>query len=263
MSLYKITEKKLYQMRYAKNTITTYLHYIDEFDSKVGKHHSRVNSKDIQEYVDNYNFSSTSKQNQVISALKFMWEKGLGKKYFKINFTRPRKEKRLPRVIDKDFLVSKINSITNKKHKAILSLAYSVGLRVSEVVNLKVSDIDSKRGIINIRQSKGLKDRIVPLSTSLLATLREYYKEYRPKEYLFEGQFNPKYSVSSCGKLVKNYLGEDKHFHLLRHSSLTSMLEGGTDLRTIQSIAGHSKVDTTSIYLHVSTQHLKQAVLPI
>jgi integrase/recombinase XerD len=263
MSLYKITEKKLYQMNYSKNTIITYLYYVDEFTSKIRKHHSRINSKDIQEYVDNYNFSSISKQNQVISALKFMWEKGLGKKYIKIDFTRPRKEKKLPRVIDKNFLLSKISSIENKKHKAILSLAYSVGLRVSEVVNLKVSDIDSVRGIINIRQAKGFKDRVVPLSPSLLTILRDYYKEYHPKDYLFNGQSSPMYSVSSCGKLVKNYLGDDKHFHLLRHSSFTSMLEGGTDLRTIQSIAGHQNIATTQIYLHVSTQHLKQAVLPI
>jgi site-specific recombinase XerD len=255
-------KQKLRVENYSERTIRMYVHYVYLFLSNFDKDFYHISQKEAIEFLESIEYSSISVQNQYISSVKLLY-KMIGKGILVVKVSRPRKEKRLPRVIDKDFLISRINSITNKKHKAILSLAYSVGLRVSEVVNLRVSDIDGTRGVINIRQSKGRKDRVVPLSDNLRQILREYYKEYRPKDYLFSGQNNSKYSVSSCGKLVKNYLGEDKHFHLLRHSSLTSMLEGGTDLRTIQSIAGHSKVDTTSIYLHISTQHLKQAVLPI
>ena len=254
--------QKLRVKNYSERTIRTYVHYASLFLSKFDKDFYHIPQKEAIEFLGSTDYSSTSVQNQYISSIKLLY-KLVGGSNLIVKITRPREEKRLPRIIDKDFLIAKINDIENKKHKAILSLAYSVGLRVSEVVNLKIGDIDSSRGVIYIRQAKGRKDRVVPLSDNLLKILREYYKEYRTKEYLFQGQSKPKYSVSSCGKIVKNYLGEDKHFHLLRHSSLTSMLEGGTDLRTIQSIAGHSKVDTTSIYLHVSTQHLKQAVLPI
>ncbi len=170
----------------------------------------------------------------------------------------PKKEKSLPKVINKDFLVEQINKIKNKKHKAIISLAYSVGLRVSEVINLKIQDVDSKQMIIHINKAKGNKDRIVPLSPFVLETLREYYKEFKPMDYLFNGQFTNQYSSKSCNEIVKKYLGKDKHFHLLRHSGLTSLLENGTDIRIIQNIAGHSSIRTTQIYTHVSTQLLNQ-----
>lgn len=255
-------EQKLRVKNYSARTIRSYVHYASLFLETFSKDFYHISQRDAINFLESMQYSSLSVQNQYISSIKLLY-KMIGGGNLIVKVTRPRKEKRLPRVIDKEFLISKISSIENKKHRAILSLAYSVGLRVSEVVNLKIGDIDSSRGVIYIRQAKGRKDRVVPLSDNLLKTLREYYKEYRPKEYLFQGQDNPKYSVSSCGKLVKNYLGNDKHFHILRHSSASSMLEGGTDLRTIQSILGHQNISTTQIYLHVSSQHLKQAVLPI
>lgn len=142
-------------------------------------------------------------------------------------------------------------------------LAYSVGLRVSEVINLKLTDIDSQRMVILIKNGKGKKDRIVPLSENVLKTLREYFKKYRPKKYLFEGQNRDTYSATSCNKIVKNYLGQSYHFHTLRHSSFTSMLEAGTDLRLIQKIAGHASSKTTEIYTHVSNNLLQKANLPM
>jgi len=181
----------------------------------------------------------------------------------KIILERPRKIKSLPKVIDKAFLLGKINKISNLKHKAIISLGYSVGLRVSEVVNLKMEDIDSDRMVIYIKDAKGNKDRVVPLSKSILQLLRSYYELFKPHVYLFNGQVKPQYTASSCNKIVKKYLGEKYHFHLLRHSSFTSMLESGTDISIIQKIAGHSKTDTTRIYAQVSTELLKQANLPI
>jgi integrase/recombinase XerD len=201
----------------------------------------------VQNYINNYNFSSTSQQNQVISSIKFLYEKVLNKKYKKIDFTRPRKEKHLPQIIDKEFLLDKISKINNLKHKAIISLAYSVGLRVSEVINIKIEDIDSKRMIINIH-AKGRKDRIVPLSDNILQLLKNYYIKYNPKNYLFNRKSNIKYSSSSCNNIVKKYLGEKYHFHLLRHSCFTSLIECGTDIRIIQKIAGHNSIKTTEIY---------------
>lgn len=205
-----------------------------------------------------------SKQNSVYSALKLFSKYILKIKFIdKVFLERPRAERRLPRVIEKEFLLNKLSKIKNIKHKAILSLAYSVGLRVSEVVNLRVVDIDSDRMLIHINQSKGNKDRVVPLSSNILNLLRKYYREYKPKEFLFNGQFSLQYSAGSCNQIVKKYLGDEYHFHLLRHSCFTAMLESGIDLRIIQKIAGHSSSKTTEIYTHVSADLLNKVQLPI
>jgi site-specific recombinase XerD len=160
-------------------------------------------------------------------------------------------------------VLDQIEKIQNKKHKAIIALAYSTGMRVSEVCNLLITDIDSKRMIITIRQSKGRKDRIVALSQKVLEILREYFKEYKPKEYLFNGQFENYYSPRSCNQIVKQYLGKEFHFHQLRHSNATALLEAGTDLRIIQKHLGHASSKTTEIYTHVSTNLLQSMALPI
>lgn len=260
----KIYHQKLIYLNYSENTIKTYVHYVSEF---LNKHNNKqvihLNSKDYQYYLLNYNYTSISQQNQIINAIKFLYEKVLNKKYNKIDFKRPRKEKILPKVIDKEFLLNRISKIENLKHKTILSLAYSVGLRVSEVVNLKIKNIDSKRMIINIIQSKGRKDRIVPLTENVLKLLREYYIQYKPKEYLFNGQNNLKYSTTSCNAIIKKYLGDDYHFHLLRHSCFTNLTEHNVDIRTIQKLAGHSSSKTTEIYCQVSKKTLKNLPLAL
>ena len=262
-STYKICEQKLYYLNYSDNTISIYLHYIKEFLLKQSENIQRVNSSDFQNYLNQYDFTSVSHQNQVINAVRFLYKHGLNKKYDKVSFQRPRTEKHLPQIIDKNYLLGKINNIQNLKHKSIISLGYSVGLRVSEVINLKIDDIDSKRMISNINQAKGKKDRIVPLSKNILDLLRLYYKQYKPNEYLFNGQNTIQYSSNSCNKLVKYYLGEEYHFHLLRHSCFTTLLENGTDLRIIQKLAGHNSSKTTEIYTHVSTKTLGLIDLPL
>jgi site-specific recombinase XerD len=259
----KICNQKFINLNYSENTKNIYIHYIEEFINGLTKQIVHLSSTDFQEYINNYKFTSISQQNQVISSIKFLYEKVLNKKYRKIDFTRPRNEKRLPQIIEKDFLLNKIDEIKNIKHKTIISLTYSTGLRVSEIINLKISDIDSKRMLIMIKQGKGKKDRIVPLSENILLLLRKYYNVYKPIEYLFNGQNSLKYSTTSCNKIVKKYLGNDKHFHLLRHSCFTTLLENGTDLRIIQKIAGHSNIKTTEIYTHVSTSMLNKVQLPI
>ena len=247
----------------SERTIETYLHYTTKFLESADKYSQHLVSSDFQSYLDDYNFTSISQQNQIINAIKFLYEKVLQKKYDKVRFKRPRREKHLPQVIDQELLKSKLNKITNLKHKAILSVAFSVGLRVSEVINLKIKDIDSARMLIHINNAKGKKDRIVPLSEYILNLLREYYKAYKPKEYMFNGQFDLKYTASSCNQLFKKYINNNGHFHLLRHSSLTALLENGTDLRIIQNIAGHSSSKTTEIYTHVSNVLLNKVQLAI
>jgi site-specific recombinase XerD len=199
----------------------------------------------------------------VINAIRFLYKFGLDKKYDKVSFKRPKSEKKLPQVIDHNHIITQLSKIKNLKHRTILSLAYSVGLRVSEIINLKIEDIDSKRMLIHIKNAKGRKDRIVPLSQNILNLLREYFKEHRPKIYLFNGQNECKYSTSSCNSLIKKYLGEKYHMHQLRHSCFTNLLESGTDLRIIQKIAGHSSSKTTEIYTHVSNSLLNKIHLPI
>jgi site-specific recombinase XerD len=254
---------KLNYFNYSKNTVKIYSYYVEEFLRVNKKSPSKLDSNDFKSYLENYNFSSISQQNQIISSIKFLYKKVLNKKYDKVDFSRPRKEKKLPQIIDKKILTEKILSIKNMKHKAILSAAYSCGLRVSEIINLKIENIDSNRGLIHIIQAKGKKDRVVPLSNGLLKTLRDYFKKHRPKEYLFNGQSSLQYSATSCNKIIKKYIKEDAYMHQLRHSCFTHLLEGGTDLRIIQSIAGHQSSKTTEIYTHVSKNHLSKIQMPI
>jgi site-specific recombinase XerD len=254
---------KIKYFHYSERTNEMYSHYTLKFLEKINKYPQHLTSKDFELYLLNYKFTSVSQQNQIINALKFLYEKVLGKKYEKVDFQRPRKEKHLPQIISKDHILTQLSKINNLKHKTIITLAYSVGLRVSEVCNLKIEDIDSKRMLINIRQSKGKKDRIAPLSQTVLILLREYFIQYHPKEYLFNGQFDLRYSHESCNKIVKKYLGQDYHFHLLRHSCATDLLESGTDLRIIQKLLGHENVKTTERYTHVSTNLLNKINLPI
>jgi len=259
----KICEQKFIYLKYSEHTRRIYLFYIEQFLEFVEKQVIHLSSTDFQGYLNNYPFSSISQQNQVINAIRFLYKYGLGRKYDKVSFERPRGEKKLPRIIEKDFLLNKINKIYNIKHKVIISLAYSTGMRVSEVLNLKISDIDSKRMIISIVNGKGKKDRIVPLSKKILELLRKYWLEYKPNTYLFNGQSSLKYTKSSCNAIVKKYIGEEFHFHLLRHSCATTLLESGVDLRIIQKLLGHSSVKTTEIYTHVSIGLLSGIELPI
>ena len=256
--------KYLNLKNYADTTIKTYCHYVKEFMDSFDKSALHITAKDIKEYAENYNYSSIAVQNQIYSSIKLFAKYMLNIKHIeKIILDRPRKEKKLPRIIDKEFLHNKIHAIKNLKQKAIIMVAYCCALRVSEVLNLRIEDINSKRMLVFVRNSKGNKDRYTTISKDTIETLREYFREYKPKEYLFNGQSSNKYSRSSCSKIVKKHLGLDYHFHLLRHSGLTHMLENGTDIRVLQVIAGHENLKTTSLYCHVSTQLLQSVTPPI
>jgi integrase/recombinase XerD len=181
---------------------------------------------------------------------------------------RPRREKRLPNVLSKEEVKAILEAPTNLKHRAMLSLIYACGLRRSELLNLTLKDILSDRNLLFIRQSKGKKDRMVPISLKIIGMLRDYYKAYKPKTWLFEGQFpNTKYSEMSLAKVLKQSMLKAKvnknvSLHWLRHSYATHLLESGTDLRYIQELLGHSSSRTTEIYTHVSTRNLQQIRSP-
>lgn len=259
----KICKEKLNYLNYSNRTIDNYISHISKFLTKQEKSCLHLNSQDFQTYLDSYNFTSTSQQNQIINSIRFLYKEVLNKKYDKVSFKRPRKEKKLPKVIDSELILKHLDKITNLKHKTILSLTFSVGLRVSEIINLKIEHIDSKRMIILIENGKGKKDRFVPLSETILNLLRIYYKEYKPKIYLFNGQTSTKYSVKSCQNIYKKYIDNKTSIHNLRHSCFTNLLENGTNLRIIQTLAGHSNVKTTEIYTHVSKKLLNNIKLPI
>lgn len=181
---------------------------------------------------------------------------------------RPRKEKFLPTVLSEEEVVKIIDSILNLKHKCLIMTCYSGGMRISEVLNLRTIDIDSKRMLINIRGAKGKKDRVTLLSVKLLDLLRKYYRMYKPVEYLFSGQMGGKYAERSAQNILKNACskaGIKKHvtLHTLRHSWATHLLENGTDIRYIQSLLGHSSPKTTQIYTHITTKGLDQIVNPL
>ena len=174
----------------------------------------------------------------------------------------------MPNVLSKNEVKSILEAPTNLKHRAMLSLIYACGLRRSELLNLSLSDVHSDRNLLFIRQSKGKKDRVVPISNKIIEMLREYYKAYKPKTWLFEGQIpNTKYSEMSLAKVLKQALkkaGNQKpvSLHWLRHSYATHLLESGTDLRYIQELLGHASSRTTEIYTHVSTKNLQQIRSP-
>jgi site-specific recombinase XerD len=265
MKILEIFTKKLRYKNYSSRTIDVYKSYLSNFlkFNNIKDPH-QVTTNQIVRFLESYNFSSTSQQNQYIGCLKLFAKYILNKKDIHLSkIERPRNEKKLPKVIDGEFIKNQLIKISNLKHQTILTLTYSVGLRVSEIVNLKIEDIDSNRMLMYIKNAKGKKDRIVPLSQNVLDLLRQYYKKYKPKEYLFNGQNSLQYSVGSCQKLYKKYIDPNSSIHTLRHSSFTNLLESGTDLRIIQKIAGHSSSKTTEIYTHVSTQLLSQVKLPI
>jgi site-specific recombinase XerD len=265
MKILEIFENRLRYKNYSQNTIKVYKQTLSQYFKDIDcKDPYRISTKEIIDYLESKTFSSIAQQNQFIGSLKLFARYILGKKDVHLDkIERPKKEKKLPQVIEKEFLLDRISKIKNKKHKAIIALAYSTGMRVSEVCNLKIEDIDSKRMIINVSQAKGRKDRIVALSQNILEMLRDYFKEFKPKVFLFNGQFDLQYSHRSCNNIVKHYLGNNYHFHLLRHSCFTALLEAGTDLRLIQKVAGHSSSKTTEIYTHVSTASISKIALPI
>jgi len=203
-----------------------------------------------------------------INAVKFYFEQVLHREKLFFEIPRPKKPSLLPKVISaKD--IKKLFSVTlNLKHNTMLKLCYGMGLRVSEVVNLKVTDIDSKAMQVFIERAKGKKDRYANLPQSILEQLRAYYQAYKPCKYLFEGQYGEQYSTRSVQQVFKDAMlkakiNKDIGIHGLRHSFATHLLENGTDIKFIQELLGHNDIKTTLRYTHVSRQSLKNVKSPL
>ena len=262
----------LKSQRYSPNTIKTYTEALGVFfQFHSNKAPEKLEIEDIIHFNTVYILRknlSASYQNQVINAIKLFYRNRF-KRFMNLdNIQRPRREKRLPNVLSKQEIKAILEAPTNLKHRALLSLIYACGLRRSEVLNLTLKDVLSDRNLLFIRQSKGKKDRVVPISHKIIEMLRDYYKAFKPKTWLFEGQYTgEQYSERSLQLVLKQALqkaGNKKpvSLHWLRHSYATHLLESGTDLRYIQELLGHSSSRTTEIYTHVSTQNLQQIRSP-
>jgi site-specific recombinase XerD len=263
---------KLKELRYSENTLKTYKALFEEFINYYHKFEiSRIDESMITAFLRYLVIErkvSTSYQNQAINAVKFYYERVLGGQRKVYLVDRPREEKTLPVVLSEKEVGDLLKATENLKHKAILMLAYSGGLRLSELIYVKLTDIDSNRMQIRVEQSKGNKDRYTLLSVRLLEVLRKYFLAYKPKVWLFEGVNGGQYSVRSIQAIMKDStrkagIKKKVSVHSLRHSFATHLLENGTDLRYIQSLLGHSSSKTTEIYTHVTTKGFDQIKSPL
>ena len=266
--------KWMVHRRYSDSTISTYTGMLGQFLRFINpKESSEINSDDMVRFVNEYVIPrrlSYTFQNQVISAAKLFFRHVYKADLDVETFERPRREHRLPNVLskEKEEVKSILQAPSNLKHRAMLSLIYACGLRRSELLNLKPVDIDRNRGVLLIRQAKGKKDRIIPISGKIIKLVDDYYLSCRPVKWLFEGQVKGnRYSEKSLESVLKQSLAKagikkPVTLHWLRHSYATHLLESGTDIRYIQELLGHSSSKTTEIYTHVSTRSLQMIKSP-
>lgn len=267
----KMTED-LCLRNYSSSTIRVYLRCVASFAQHFEKSPDQLGPEHVREYqifLVQQKKASWALFNQTVCALRFFYHVTLGRKEMIEHIPYPRFEKRLPVVLSQSEVRAVLEAKSNLKHRALLTTIYAAGLRVSEVVNLRLTDIDSQRQVIRIRQGKGHKERLVMLSPNLLELLREYWKAYRPLTWLFPGddQQRPLTTTSVyniCRQAAQEAeLSKPVSPHTLRHSFATHLLEAGTDLRTIQLLLGHRNLKTTAIYLHVSTLALCSTASPL
>ena len=262
----------LQSKRFSESTIKTYSDALRIFLRYFAdKPIEGIDNQDVIQFNVNYilaNGYSSTYQNQVVNSIKKFFLKVEHRSLDLEAIERPRSAYKLPNVLSKEEVKLILQAHKNEKHKMMLTLIYACGLRRSELINLKITDVLSDRNLLLIKQSKGKKDRIVPLSDTLLDMLRSYYKIHRPVVWLFEGQQEGrKYSERSLELVLKKSIklvGINKPvtLHWLRHSYATHLLESGTDLRYIQELLGHKSSRTTEIYTHVSTKSIQQIRSP-
>ncbi len=268
--LYEL-EKELLRRKYSPKTVKAYLYYNKELLRFAGKNPSELENKDVKEYLFHLvseKEAAASTLNIAINALKFYYGKVL-KKRFIYEVVRPKKDRRLPVVLNEEEISSILSSTNNIKHKLILMLIYSAGLRVSEVVSLKSEDIDEERKLIYIRRAKGRKDRYTILSDVALRMMKIYINEYGQSKWLFPGSDREKHITTRTVEKIfsdackRANIKKDVTVHSLRHSFATHLLESGTDLRYIQELLGHKSSKTTEIYTHVSSRDIGRIKSPL
>ena len=256
----------------SQRTQEIYLSQVRNFSRHFNRSPRYLGEREIKKYLlylIREKRASYSHVNQCYCALKFLYERTLHRKWVMEKVPCTKRERNLPVVLDREEVEAVFSVTHNVKHRAILMLIYSSGLRVSEAARLKISDIDSKRMVLRIRQSKGKKDRYTILSTVALEALRKYWLQYRPKEWLLPSRFPGKplteRSIQRVFKKANALAGITKpaSINTLRHTFATHLLEAGTDLHHIQLLLGHKSPKTTTIYLHVSRKELRRIVSPL
>ena len=263
--------RKLEIARYSPNSIKTYLNATRQFFLHFPqKHPNDIRTEDIEAYQHYLASGSASNSylNQVVNAVRYYYMNVVGDAQRVTFIERPRKERKLPTVLSEEEVGALLRAVDNLKHRCFLMLIYSAGLRLSELINLRLPDVATDRNQLIVRGGKGNKDRITLLSAKVMAPLQQYLAEYTPKEHLFEGADGGPYSPRSVQQVF--HRAKDKAgittpatVHTLRHSFATHLLEKGTDLRYIQTLLGHSSSKTTEIYTHVSTKALGKIRSPL
>lgn len=267
----EVFTKWMAQKRYSENTINTYesmLLVFFRFHSP--KSANEISENDVLRFNVDYimaNGFSYTYQNQMINAIKLFYRQQGNTTLDLENLERPKKSKKLPVVLSIEEIKLVLQNTINLKHKTLLSLLYSCGLRIGEALKLRIKDINFERRFMHIKSAKGSKDRYVPIPKQMIDLLTHYLKSYKPTEYVFEGQNGGMYSAVSARQILKRSLrssGISKQItlHTLRHSHATHLLENGTDLRFIQELLGHNNPKTTMIYTHVSTTSLDRIKNP-
>ena len=260
-----ILSQELRLRNFSKKTVNIYVYYNRELLRFLQKSPREINRQDVKDYLDFLisNHKSTSTINLAINALKFYYQGILRRSFFdfKLGIKRPKKEKSLPVVLSKEEIIRMIDVSDNLKHKLIIQVLYSAGLRISELRDLLIDHIDFDRKNILVKSGKGKKDRITIISKTVLNNLNKYLLEYQPTKYLFENSFREeKMNVRTLQKVVYNLAQKAKikkqvSAHTLRHSFATHLLEDGVNLRYIQSLLGHARLETTQIYTKVATDN--------
>ena len=258
---------------FSPKTIQAYLHYNKELLRFASRDAREIDGQDIRDYIDClFNLGKSSATvNLAINAFKFYYEGVMRRKFFvsKASIKRPKSEKKLSVVLNKSEVVAMINSLDNVKHKLVIQILFGSGLRISELVNLKINDIDFIRKVITIRQGKGAKDRITIVSGKILGEIEKYLLEYQPLVFLFEShRAGEKLVIRSVQKVVADAVASagvnpDASAHSLRHSFATHLLESGTDIRYIQELLGHARLETTQIYTKVANNMIRGIRSPL
>ena len=264
--------KLLTRRRYSASTIKTYSSMFNEFlNFFPDKAPEEIDEEDIREYQNHLvekRKVSRNTQNQAINAIKLYYEKVLGRESNSYIIERPRKEKKLPVVASKEEIGAMLEISQNLKHKCIIGMIYSSGLRRSELINLRLQDVDFTSKRVYVRSAKGRKDRITILGNSIIPLLHNYLEEYRPGYWFFEGRGRNRISAATIGKIVSRasrQAGTKTNIspHILRHSFATHLMDEGTDTRVIQKLLGHNSLGTTAIYTHVSNKNFANISNPL
>ncbi len=265
-------DKQLQLKKYSESTRRLYLgefkHLLVLLDDFNVNNLNPKRLKDYFLYCIRVEKMGERKINGKINAIKFYFEQVLHRPKMFFDIPRPKKPQTLPKMLSKSEVKKLFRVTTNLKHNLALQLSYGMGLRVSEVVRLRLIDIDSKRMVVHVKAAKGKKDRYVPLPESILPKLREYYIMFRPQDFLFEGQYGGQYAKSSLQQVFKRSMkmaGIKKEIgiHGLRHSYATHLLESGADMRFIQELLGHNSIKTTQVYTKVTPRSLSKIQSPL